>query len=49
MLAFNEKTGHIIASNTHKIYKVMLMTMSGICIGYFKTTDDAKRHIDEAQ
>ena len=49
MLAFNEKTGHIITSHTHKIYKVMLMTMSGICIGYFKTTEDAKLHIDNKQ
>lgn len=43
MLAINENLGYIITSHTHKVYKVMLMTMSGRCIGYFKTTIDAKQ------
>lgn len=41
MLAISQD--YIITMHTHKVYSVMLMTLSGRCIGYFQTIEDAKQ------
>lgn len=38
---------YIITEHTHNVYRVMLMTLSGKCNGYFKTVADAKSIIGD--